>query len=298
MKLRSQIFLFLFLFGLVPLFAAVVINVPLVFERIESLYHKAYLQNLRAGFSDLDQHLARRHETVRLLAKFPEPGYAASDKETKKDGDIDIKSARSGYVDWINEVLFDQLDVIRVLFINDTGKVEYWLERDNASGRIEPRDGTAAYQNPEFIKAGQKLRPGSVLTGPIVFDSAAGDAAPNKFMQLGFVSPIVTMFSSETVHFEDKRGVVIVYLDVGGLASAYRGIYWAFSDGRYLHVGDSQPETSNAFKDFPGAARSFRQGGTGTLGIQGPAGSLGAAVSSPRNQGHCGLAAVSIPRRL
>ena len=37
MKLRSQIFLFLFLFGLVPLFAALVINVPLVFERIESL---------------------------------------------------------------------------------------------------------------------------------------------------------------------------------------------------------------------------------------------------------------------
>jgi signal transduction histidine kinase/ActR/RegA family two-component response regulator len=95
------------------------------------------------------------------------------------------------------------------------------------------------------------------LTGPIVFDQAAGGQAPNKFMQLGFVSPIVTMFSSETVHFEDKRGVVIVYLDVGGLASAYRGIYWAFSDGRYLDADGSHPGSSNAFKDFPGVEDLF-----------------------------------------
>jgi signal transduction histidine kinase/CheY-like chemotaxis protein len=264
MKLRSQIFLFLFLFGLVPLFAALIINVPLVFERIESLYHKAYLQNLRAGFSDLDQHIARRHETVRLLAKFPEPGMLLSPAEQKKDGGIDIKSARSGYVDWLNQVLFDQLDVIRILFINDAGKVEYWLERDNATGRLVPRTGSAHYQNPEFIKAGQKLRPGEVLTGPIVFDRTAGTESPNKFMQLGFVSPIVTMFSSETVHFEDKRGVVIVYLDVGGLASAYRGIYWAFSDGRYLDPDGGGPaQSSSAFVDFPGLKEIFAKGELG-----------------------------------
>jgi len=263
MKLRSQIFLFLFLFGLVPLFAALVINVPLVFERIESLYHKAYLQNLRAGFSDLDQHLARRHETVRLLAKFPEPGMLLSGEEKKKDGGAELKSARTGYVAWLNQVLFDQLDVIRVLFIDDSGKTEYWLERNNATGRLEPRTGAAPVQDPDFISAGQKLRPGNVLTGPIIFDRTAGDKAPNMFMQLGFVSPIVTMFSSEAVHFEDKRGVVIVYLDVGGLASAYRGIYWAFSDGRYLVADGSHAGDSSAFTDFPGLKELFAKGELG-----------------------------------
>jgi hypothetical protein len=57
MKLRTQISLLLFLFGLVPLLAGFVINVPMIFDRIETLYHKAHLQNLRAGFSDLDQHI-------------------------------------------------------------------------------------------------------------------------------------------------------------------------------------------------------------------------------------------------
>ena len=30
------------------------------------------MQNLRADFRDLDQHLASRHEMVRLLAKLPD----------------------------------------------------------------------------------------------------------------------------------------------------------------------------------------------------------------------------------
>ena len=72
MKLRTQTSLLLFMFGLVPLVMSYVINMPMIFDRIELLYHKAHIQNLRAGFSDLDQHIARRHEMVRLLAKMPE----------------------------------------------------------------------------------------------------------------------------------------------------------------------------------------------------------------------------------
>ncbi len=74
MKLRTQISLLLFLFGLIPLLVAFVINMPMIFDRIEILYHKAHLQNLRARFGDLDQHIGRRHEMARLLAKMPEPG--------------------------------------------------------------------------------------------------------------------------------------------------------------------------------------------------------------------------------
>ena len=60
MSLRVRILLFLFLFGLVPLMLAVVINLPLVLERVDLFYRAAFLQNLRADFSDLDQHLASR----------------------------------------------------------------------------------------------------------------------------------------------------------------------------------------------------------------------------------------------
>jgi hypothetical protein len=59
-KLRNLILLFLLVFALTPLILAVLINLPLVLDRTALFYQKAYLQNLRADFRDLDQHLASR----------------------------------------------------------------------------------------------------------------------------------------------------------------------------------------------------------------------------------------------
>ena len=72
MSLRVRILLFLFLFGLVPLMLAVVINLPLVLERVDLFYRAAFLQNLRADFSDLDQvRAALRPETRLVYAETP-----------------------------------------------------------------------------------------------------------------------------------------------------------------------------------------------------------------------------------
>ncbi len=258
MKLRTQISLFLFLFGLVPLFAAILINVPLIFDRIEQLYHKAYLQNLREGFSDLDQHIARRHETVRLLAKFPEPGMLPVGKGRPRDSDLEV--ARSRYVEWLNQLLLDQLDVVRILFLDGNGQVRYWLEKGDVSGGVLPRNDTAAYSNPQFIEAGLQLQPGGVLTGPIVFNREAGEDSPHKFMQLGLVSPVYSVPATEAGSVGSKLGVVIAYLDIGGLANAYRGVFWVQDDGSYLAQDDPESTAFSAFDDFPGLADIFSKG--------------------------------------
>ncbi len=114
MKLRTQILLFLFLFALVPLVAAVLINLPLVLDRLELFYQQAYLQNLRADFRDLDQHLASRDEMVRLLAKLPEPGSVLGVAKDLSDDEVDL--ARARYTSWINQVLSDQLDIVQLVF--------------------------------------------------------------------------------------------------------------------------------------------------------------------------------------
>ena len=135
MKLRTRISLYLILFGMGPLLVAFVINVPMIFDRVEVLYHKAYLQNLRAEFSDLDQHLARRHETVRLLAKLPEPGLFLGDNIRQSDEELAV--ARDRYVAWVNQALLDQFDVTQVLFLDADGSPEFWLQRNPADGRME-----------------------------------------------------------------------------------------------------------------------------------------------------------------
>jgi signal transduction histidine kinase/ActR/RegA family two-component response regulator len=267
MKLRTQFFLFLFLFGLVPLLIAVILNVPLVFERLESLYHKAHMQNLRAGFGELDQHLARRNEMVRLLAKFPEPGMLLSGADQQSSDTL--VTTRRGYVEWINQVLFDQLDIIRILFIDDDGQLRYQLERDHATGRLEPVTDHNGQPDRELVEAGLKLNPGAVLTGPIVINPEAGEAAPNKFMLLGLVSPVMTASVAADEQSGEHQGVVVVDLDMGGLATAYRGMYWAYNDGRYLGIPGSSQKVSTAFADFHGLQEIFTRGELGLWEYQG-----------------------------
>ena len=120
MKLRTQVLLFLFIFALIPLLTAVVINLPLVLGRMELFYQKAHLQNLRADFRDLDQHLASRNEMVRLLAKLPEPGLVLGTEPQRRQEQIDL--ARTRYIQWLNQILDQQLDIIQVVFLDGSGK--------------------------------------------------------------------------------------------------------------------------------------------------------------------------------
>jgi signal transduction histidine kinase/ActR/RegA family two-component response regulator len=259
MKLRSQISLLLFMFGLVPLLVGFAINVPMIFDRIEKLYHKAHLQNLRAGFGDLDQHIARRHEMVRLLAKMPEPGFILGDDEPKSSRSLE--QARKAYVDWVNQVLLDQFDINEILYLDENDVSSFWLDRNRKTGLLEPRKGVRNGFAPELVNAGRKLNPGGVLTGPILFDRAAETESPSRFMQLSLVSPIVIpMETGDSGELTEKRGTVIMYLDMGGLASAYRGNYWVQSDGHYLGSKTGKQPVRTAFEDFEGLEEIFSRG--------------------------------------
>ncbi|MGB5441292.1 MAG: response regulator [Gammaproteobacteria bacterium] len=260
MKLRTQISLLLFLFGLVPLLAGFAINVPMIFHRIEAIYHEAYLQNLRAGFSELDQHIARRNEIVRLLAKMPEPGLLLTDD--KPDNARAIQAARLKYADWINQVVFDQLDITRILFLDKDGQLTLGLKRGKPGGKLEPLDSATDTQNRKLVEEGLGMLPGTVMTGPIEFSNDQQEASSGQRMQLGLVSPVFLFAPVEKpVGVTEKHGVVIVYLNMGGLVNAYRGIYWALSDGRYLGpAGDDVADTAGtAFQDFHGLDEIFKK---------------------------------------
>jgi signal transduction histidine kinase/ActR/RegA family two-component response regulator len=259
MKLRSQISLLLFMFGLVPLLVGFAINVPMIFDRIEKLYHKAHLQNLRAGFGDLDQHIARRHEMARLLAKMPEPGFILDAGEPQSSRSLE--QARKAYLDWVNQALLDQFDINEILYVDEDGVCRFWLDRNSQTGLLEAHKGVRDGFDQRLVNAGSKLNPGGVLTGPIVFDRAAETESPSRFMQLSLVSPIVIPTKSEdSGEITEKRGTVIMYLDMGGLASAYRGNYWVQSDGHYLGSRDGVQPARSAFEDFHGLEEVFARG--------------------------------------
>ncbi|HEB97373.1 MAG TPA: response regulator [Sedimenticola thiotaurini] len=252
MKLRTQILLFFLLFALTPLILAVVINLPLVLERMELFYHKAHLQNLRADFRDLDQHLASRDEMVQLLAKLPEPGTILGG-DRQQDGEA-IDKARARYTLWINRILGDQLDIIELVFLDDQGRIQFWLQRDKTSQEWLPTAEPPQLPDPRVIRAALNAEPGNVLVSPISLNPVAGSSDPRRFMTLRLIGPIPDPSGNGTI------GAIMMVIDVGGIARSYRNTLWVHNDGHFLeHAGPNAP-VGDAFERFPGLRGIFAQG--------------------------------------
>jgi signal transduction histidine kinase/CheY-like chemotaxis protein len=258
MNLRAHILAFLLVFGLTPLLLAVGINLPLVLDRTALFYQRAYLQNLRADFRDLDQHLASRHEMIRLLAKLPDPGLilgeqgGAPGSEPADPDQVDL--ARARYTGWINQILADQRDIIQVLFVAADGQVRFWLERDVRSQEWRPTAEPPQAPSRDFLAAGLGLEPGAVMVSRIRVDPSSGAEDPRRLITLSLVSRIGGVEAGKA------GGAVVLAIDVGGLAQFYRDTVWVNQDGSYLRPGQPSGGSPTAFTDFPGLEEIFRQG--------------------------------------
>lgn len=249
MKLRGAILLFLLVFGLTPLVMAVAINLPLVIDRVSLFYQKAYLQNLRADFRDLDQHLASRHEMIRLLAKLPEPGLILG--EQGKEEEIDL--ARARYTSWINQILGEQRDIVQILFLDAKGQERFWLERDAKTQEWRPTVSLPDHPSDELAAASLHIPPGEVMVSRIRIEPDAGGTDPRQLMRLSLLSTIAKDPQSQ------PEGLVVMTIDVGGLAQFYRDTFWVTDKGRYLRPGQPWRDEALAFVDFPGLEEIFTQ---------------------------------------
>ena len=248
-RLRGAILFFLLVFGLAPLVMAVGINLPLILDRVALFYQKAYLQNLRADFRDLDQHLASRHEMIRLLAKLPEPGLILGEQGDEEQIDL----ARARYTGWINQILGEQRDIVQILFLDEAGQERFWLERDAKTQEWLPTASMPDRPAKDLLTAGLRLPPGEVLVSRIRIEPDAGAADPRQFMRLSLVSAIATGPQAT------PNGLVVMNIDVGGMAQFYRDTFWVTDKGRYLRPGQPWRDEALAFIDFPGLEEIFSQ---------------------------------------
>ena len=244
MKLRTQILLFLSLFAIIPLLFAVFINVPLVLDRMELFYHKAYLQNLRADFRDLDQYLASRNELLQMITKLPEPAamwYLPI--EEKK-----LKTARIGYAKWINRMLNEQHDIIELLFISHQKKEVFSLTRNQQTGLFEEQSIPPVEPMPTMLEDAFMMQQSGILVSPIRIQAQQADY--RKVMTLQLFSPIFLATN------KPLSGVAIMTIDVGGIARAFPKSIWVHQNGQYI---DSQHQKNNAFDVFTGLEQIFKQ---------------------------------------
>lgn len=247
MSLRTRILIFLSSFGLIPLLIAVVINLPLVLDRVALFYQHAFLQNLRADFRDLDQHIASRDEMVRLLAKLPEPGLVMG--ISSEDSQIDL--ARARYTEWINRVLRDQLDILDVVFLDEEGAIRFWLERNPETFRWEPTLSKPKRPHEESLQMLLERGQPGVQLSPLRVDSAAVNPGRALTLQL-----LATLDWGETGR---PKGIVVMTVSVGGLVKSNPNTLWVHHDGRYLQAPGLPERQGSAFDDFPGLTQQVSQ---------------------------------------
>ncbi|AKH21198.1 ATP-binding protein [Sedimenticola thiotaurini] len=252
MKFRTQILLFFFALALTPLLIAVVINLPLVLERMDLFYQKAHLQNLRADFRDLDQHLASRHEMVRLLAKLPEPG-AVLGNQKENDNEQNIDLARTRYIQWINQILHEQLDIVQIVFLDTQGDERFWLDRDPDDQSWQPTVKRPGRAPKALIEAALQAEPGRVLVSALSLNPDAGALDPRRFMTLRLLTPIINRENGAII------GVVMLNIDVGGIARFYRDTLWVNNDGEFLEIPAPGAPSGDAFTRYPGLESLFAQ---------------------------------------
>jgi signal transduction histidine kinase/ActR/RegA family two-component response regulator len=238
---------------------ALAINLPLVTGGLELFYHKAYLQNLRADFRDLDQHLASRIEMIRLLAKLPEPGIILNPSDD--DGRAELENARTRYTEWINRLMLDQPDIIEILFLGVDRGGQFRLERNRESLELIPKlDSEDIPRTPE-IQTAMRFNQGGVLTSPISISPEGRESGLTRDMTLRLISPIYPPFvpTENEAAAPPALGTVIITIDIGGLARVYDNTYWVLNDGSYLTLSKLNQSSASAFEDFTGLEKIFSE---------------------------------------
>ncbi|MEW8585224.1 MAG: histidine kinase, partial [Candidatus Thiodiazotropha sp.] len=218
-------------------------------------YHKAYLQNLRADFRDLDEHLASRHEMLRLLAKLPEPGLILGQRESEEAREK-IDRARVRYTEWINQILRDHLDIFQILFLDLEGKPRFWLELNSRTRQWEPTIKMPDMPSSDFFQLNIRQEFGRVAVSKISLNPGAAHLDLRRFMTLRMISPIVGPDRQDRVA---PLGAVVINIDVGGMAQAYRNTLWVTNDGAYLDERLKGSDRPRAFEDFTGLASLFEK---------------------------------------
>ncbi len=252
MRLRTHFFLFLFLFGMAPLLTAVGINLPFVMNKLEMFYQKAHVQNLRADFQEIDQHLASRQEVVRILAKLMESGRQF---DLGREQAAMFNGLKGDFAELLDQILRDKPDIFQVLYLDANGTARFWLNRDT-----ESREWGTLVKSPtvpplEMSQKAAHMGSGAVMMSPVMLHVRTSMEDPKRLMTMHLFSPVMGGADGQNT----PSGVMVLNIDVGDMAGGYKDTLWVNSNGSYISHALPGRSTRSAFEDFPGLESVFSE---------------------------------------
>ena len=249
MRLRTLLFLLFLALSGIPLGILTALHLPTIAARFEQAAQRESINHLDGQAKELNQRLARLHETVRILALLPAPREMVSPALVGREHlQLSVAEARKRFGGLMIRWFAKRPEVQRIAIIDTQGNAQLRLERDTKGHLVslteaQPSALAGAPWVSRCMQTGAAGRICVALSG-----SMAG--APDSFLQIA--SPIV-----------DKAGVPIgVTLMEAPLSVLLRGFgasLWVSSEGRYVHTQAGKARlSSSAFVDYPGLQRLLR----------------------------------------
>lgn len=254
MKLRTVILLVLFIFALTPMAALILLNLPVVLEKLETFVRRDQLQRMRVEFGDLDQFVAMRKEMVRVLTKLPDPGATLGTVED--EGGAAAQPPSEAFLQWVNHILRAGQDIYEVAYLDREGVERLRLIRRRLGAPLRLAEPRAAGSRTALFHIGMSLQPEGIFIGPIRLAERPQLDETFHPMTLPMVGPVLDVHGM-------YRGVIVVSMDVGGLPSAFPNTIWAMADGTVIPNASAPDPRANASEEFPGLDALFGEGVTG-----------------------------------
>ena len=164
MRLRTIILITLFLFGFLPLFVAVSLNLPTVLAKLETAAQEKQLSLLRQEFLVLSNFMQKQKETLRVFSVNPGSKELASSTKGKVPIPVIRKRLGSMMVDWYQE----NTDIIHIYIMDQDGQLQLKIDRhEDGLLKLAPASDLKKCPNENYIRGGMALAPGNVFVAGI-----------------------------------------------------------------------------------------------------------------------------------
>lgn len=255
MRLRTIIFLILFIIGLFPLATSIIINLPRIIETFEQAVQEQRLARLQNEFDALERRVEQARETLRVFGMLSE----TVDLVGRPEPGIPLAQLRERLSDVVAKRWFkNRPEVLSVSIIDGLDQEQFRVSRQQ-DGNLElvscmPQDRTEEVVS----RKARTFLPGTTFVGAI----QGGLAANNESQRHQIVAHFGVPVQNEAY---GTSGIVVLAMDLRRLIKKLDRYDLVNQDGAYLssaisHHQRHESVPGQAFVDFPLLLQALQEG--------------------------------------
>jgi signal transduction histidine kinase/CheY-like chemotaxis protein len=258
MRLKIIIPIVLFLWGALPLFSAVFINLPIVLAKLKTAEAEKKLAALHYDFSDFHRVIQKRKETLRLFKIIPASREIVS-SQVNSPISMSIVKKRFGnlVIDWYQE----EKDILHVYMVDHAGQQQIRIDRQQG-GQLMVEHASLFENNSRDVFIRNILAQEKGEVSARVVKNGHKDCSHKSSIIMQLSIPVIGVGAGE-------KGAAVIEFDLLHFLSQYHYYTLFRSDGSMLYESSDNkellPQGNLLFSRFSGIKELMKQQAPGLV---------------------------------